>query len=314
MELEILESDEFEIECLGEQEVTVYDIEVEDNHNFFANDILVHNSCYLNFGGLVEKILPGEMDDRKISRVILQFCRDKVEPFIEKCYEELGQILNAYENKISMKLETISSTAIWVAKKNYALYMYSNEGIEYDPPKVKVTGIKAVKSSTPAVCRNSIKDAIKIMLTKTEPELHKHIESFKTEFMKMDFEQIAFPRGVSEVDLYANSDGTTKNKTPINTKAAITYNNLIKKFGVESKYGLIGNGDKIKFAYLKEQNPYGSNVIASLKGNLPKEFNAEKYLDYNLQFEKTYIQPITGLLNSINWTAEEKSTLDEFLS
>jgi hypothetical protein len=253
--------------------------------------------------------MPDEKDHKKIARFIAKICAEKFEPFIEKCYEELQkEVLNSHKMKISMKRESISDSAIWVAKKNYALNVYINESVEYEKPKVKVTGIKAVKSSTPAKARDSIRDSIKIMLTGKEEDFQQHVADFKKSFMNMSFEDISFPRGVSEVP------SKIEKGTPINSKAAIVYNDLIKKFNLESQYPYIGNGDKIKFCYLKKENPYNCNVIASSGGNLPKEFKAEKYLDYEYQFDKVYVQAISGLLEVLNWNPEPIASLEDFFS
>jgi hypothetical protein len=194
------------------------------------------------------------------------------------------------------------------------MYVYSSEGVVYNKPKLKVVGIKAVKASTPAKCRTSIKSVLETMLTKDESSVQNEIAEFRNVFMSLPFEDIAFPRGISNVsDWYVPDVRNPKSKTPINVKGALLYNQLLKSKNISNKYEVISNGDKIKFCYLKTPNPWGVNVIAS-PDKLPKEFGAEPYLNRELQFEKTYLTPLNNVLQVIGWSAEKKASLLGFFN
>ena len=302
----------YTVEDLGEIEDYVYDIEVEDNHNFFANDICVHNSVYITLDELVKKVIPEGKSDQEISRILDQYCEKKLEPAIDRYYEELAEMMQASQQKMQMKRECIANKGIWTAKKRYILNVFNQEGVEYSEPKLKMSGIEAIKSSTPAVCRNAIKNALKIIMLKEESDLQEYVEKFRDEFTEFDFEQIAFPRGISDIDKWASKEGFVSG-TPIHVKGSILFNRLLKEHDIGDKYEQIGSGDKIRYAQLKQPNPYFSNVVAC-PDNLPPEFEIERYVDYDLQFEKSFIDPLQSILKAIGWNAEKVSTLEDWFS
>jgi DNA polymerase elongation subunit (family B) len=170
-------------------------------------------------------------------------------------------------------------------------------------------GIEAVKSSTPAVCRKAIIDALNIIMTQPEEELHKFIAEFKTKFCSLSFEEVAFPRSVQDLTKYERE----KKSIPIHVRGALTYNNKIKQLKLQKKYELIKDGEKIKFSYLKMPNPLHDNVITSFS-SLPSEFKLDEYIDYDTQFEKTFMAPLNAILAVINWHSEKQSTLEDFFS
>ena len=136
------------------------------------------DSIYLNLGPLVDAVYKGrEKTDQSVVGFLNTVCEDKLEPFISRSYEALATYVNAYEQKMIMKRENIASTGIWTAKKRYMLNVWDSEGVRYKEPKLKMMGIEAVKSSTPAPCREAIKGAIKIMMSGTENELVAFIDS-----------------------------------------------------------------------------------------------------------------------------------------
>jgi DNA polymerase elongation subunit (family B) len=237
---------------------------------------------------------------------------EKFEPFIDKCYQDLADRMNAFDQKMKMKLECIADKAIWTAKKRYILNVWNQEGVVYDKAKLKMTGIEAVKSSTPMACRNKIKACLDLVMNKDEDTMQKFIMDFREEFKTLSFEEIAGPRGVSNLTDYICKQGGMYIKgTPIHAKGSIFYNSLINKYKLNGQYDLIGNGDKIKFCYLKSPNPYAINVI-SAPGELPTQFGIEKFIDYEVQFNKTFIDPLSIILTAIGWSAEKRSTLDSF--
>jgi DNA polymerase elongation subunit (family B) len=219
----------------------------------------------------------------------------------------------AYQQKMFMKRETIANKAIWKAKKMYILNALDIEGIRFSEPQLKIQGIEAVRSSTPKACRTSIKEAIKIIMNKDEPSLHEYIANFKTNFMNMPFEDIAFPRGMKGLDVYKDNKTIYSKGTPIHVRGALLYNNYINKNGLGDDFKLIGNGDKIKFAYLKLPNHFRENVI-SVPDELPKELGLDKYIDYDIQLQKSFIEPIKSILETIGWEVEKTSTLESFFN
>jgi DNA polymerase elongation subunit (family B) len=238
-------------------------------------------------------------------------CEDKIQPFIDESYKELATYVHAYDQKMIMKREGLSDKGIWTAKKRYILNVYNNEGIQYNEPHLKVMGLEMVKSSTPATVRDKMKQLIKLIVTTDELTVQKFIAEFKEEFNSLPAEEISFPRGLNGLKEYSDSATLYKKGTPIHVKGAILYNHFLKQHGLTTKYQLIQEGEKIKFTYLKTPNPFKDSVV-SYPSRLPKEFGLQNYIDYDTQFEKTFLDPIKIILVSIGWETEKQSTLESF--
>jgi len=272
------------------------------------------DSVYLNMGSLVQKIYKGrEKTTQGIVSFLDKVCKVELEKYIESCYEELAEYLNAYEQKMYMKRECIADRGIWTAKKRYILNVWDSEGVRYEEPKLKMMGIEAVKSSTPAPCRQMIKDGLKLMMNGTEDDVIKFIDKCREEFKKLPPEQIAFPRTASDVRKYHSSSTIYAHKTPIHIRGALLFNHYIKEKKLTNKYSLIGNGEKIKFVYLKKPNIIQENIISFIQ-DFPKELGLDKYIDYELQFEKSFIDPLKSILDSIGWSVEKTVNLELFFA
>tara|TARA_Y100000114_G_scaffold156180_1_gene182453 strand:- start:1381 stop:2265 length:885 start_codon:yes stop_codon:yes gene_type:complete len=270
------------------------------------------DSIYLNLGPLVDVIYKDkEKDSESIVSFIDTICEKTLEPFIDQSYRELAEYVNAYDQKMFMKRENIADRGIWTAKKRYILNVWNSEGVQYHEPKLKMMGIEAVKSSTPAPCREMIKDALKLMMNGTEDDVIKFIENSRKEFRKLPPEEIAFPRSVSDVTKYKSSNMIYMKGTPIHVRGALLFNHYIKKHNLTNKYSLIGNGEKIKFCYLKKPNKIHENVISFIQ-DFPKELQLDKYVDHDLQFEKSFIEPLRIILDSIGWKVEKTANLESF--
>lgn len=296
---------------------------IEKKMNLFLNNILKTkdvdyviasdtDSIYLNFGGVVDTYLSKYKEDKgKVVTMIDQICQDQLEPYIDKCYKELAEYVNAYDQKMQMKRENIADRGIWTAKKRYILHVWDSEGVRYEEPKLKIMGIEAVKSSTPAPCRSMIKSGLKLMMTATEDEVIDYIEKCRSEFLKLPPEQVAFPRSISDVQKYKAVSAVYAKGTPIHVRGALLYNHYIKEAGLDNKYTPINNGDKIKFLYLKKPNTIQENVISFIS-DFPHELGLGKYIDYELQFEKAFLEPMKTILDSIGWNVEKVNNLDSF--
>ena len=276
------------------------------------------DSIYLNLGPLVNKIHNSELeslsnDPKKVIKLMNKICEEKIQPYIDRSYEELANYVNAYQQRMEMKRESLADKAIWTAKKRYILNVYDSEGVAYVKPKLKIMGLEAVKSSTPSACRTKIKEAIDIIMTKTEDDLHKFINDFRNKFKDLPPEDIAFPRSVNGLGEYSDDANIFKKGTPIHVKGALVYNHLLKNKNLTKRYELIKEGEKIKFLYLKQPNIFNNNTLAFLSV-IPKQFDAEQYIDYDLQFEKSFLEPLTIILSSINWNSEKVDSIDSFFT
>jgi len=268
------------------------------------------DSIYVTLDKLVEQTCKDKTEDQ-VCNFLNKVVDSRIEPFLNKCFEELADYTNAFKNCMVMKREVIANKGIWVAKKRYMLNVLDEEGVRLSQPKLKIMGIEAVKSSTPQVCRGKIKEAIKIIMSKDEDTLQKFIADFKKEFFTMSAEQISFPRSCNNMKKYYDSNNIFIKGTPIHVKGALIYNHQVKEFKLKSKYPLIQEGDKIKFLKLVEANPFKFDVISYIT-TLPKEFNLQQYIDYETQFEKTFLDPMRFILQSIGWSQEKKANLEAF--
>jgi hypothetical protein len=214
---------------------------------------------------------------------------------------------------MEMKRESLADKAIWTAKKRYILNVHDSEGVVYAKPKLKIMGLEAVKSSTPSACRVKIKEAINIIMTQTEDDLHKFIERFREDFKKLPVEDIAFPRSVNGLEEYSDASNIYKKGTPIHVKGALVYNHFLRELKLTKRHQLIQEGEKIKFVYLKQPNLFNNNTLAFISG-IPKKLDAEQYIDYDLQFEKSFIEPLDIILSSINWNSERVESIEDFFT
>jgi DNA polymerase elongation subunit (family B) len=269
------------------------------------------DSMYLKLGKLVEKECSDLKDDQQIVDYIDNLCQTIIEPYIDKCYQELADYVHAYDQKMKMKREAIANKGIWTAKKRYILNVYNLEGVAYAEPKLKVQGIEAVRSSTPSACREYINHSLKLIMNSTEAELIKFIEQKRDKFKDLPFEDVAFPRSVRGLRKYYDSNSVYTKGTPIHVKGALLYNHLVKSKNLLKKYQPIGEGEKIKFSYLIEPNPLLNTVISS-PGSLPREFDLDEYIDYNMQFDKAFVEPLKNILDVIGWETEKRQTLEDF--
>lgn len=283
-------------------------LQTEDKDFVIAIDT---DSIYLTMEELIERVCPTKTTEQKIVYMD-KVCEDLFQPFIDTTYQKLSDYMNAYSQKMIMKREVLADKGIWTAKKRYILNVHNSEGVQYATPKIKVLGLEMVKSSTPAVIRNKLKDSIQVILNGTESDLHKYIIQFRKEFMQMSIEDIAFPRGVNGLKQYSGSPIYSKG-TPIHVRGSLLFNHHSKRLKLDKKYQPIREGDKIKFIYVKKPNPFNEDVI-SFAQTLPKEFGLHTFIDYDLQFQKTFLDAMQTVIDPLGWKVEETSSLEDFFA
>jgi len=290
----------------------------ENNLNNYLNTTLKTNkdyvvaidtdSVYVTLDQLVKQFKPVNPVD-----FLDKICSTALEGALTECYDRLYKSLGGIQNHMVMGREVIADRGIWTAKKRYILNVYDNEGVRYAKPKLKIMGIEAIKSSTPAICRQALKDIFKRIIETDEETVQSDIANFKIAFRQASAEEVSFPRGVNNLNKWTDRDTVYKKGTPIHIRGAILHNNLVTDKKLSRKIEKITSGDKVKFTYLVKPNPIKENVIAFID-YMPKQFNLDKYVDYNMQFEKTFLGAIEPVLDAVGWKSERSITLESFFS
>ena len=298
---------------------------IENKMNEYLNKILKSgdkdyviavdtDSIYLDLGDLVKNVFKGGTpSDEKVVNFLDKICKVELETYIESCYQELATYVNAYQQKMVMKRENIANRGIWTAKKRYILNVWDSEGVRYKEPKMKIMGLETQRSSTPAYFRDKLLKAYKIMIKGTNDDMIDYISDIKRETHQQSYIDIAFPRGCNGLEKYRSYSEIYKKGTPIAVRGALLYNHYLKQYKITNKFPLIQEGEKVKFIYLKTPNPIGQNII-SFFNTLPKEFKLEPYINHQMQFEKSFLEPLKSVIECIGWKHERTGSLSSFFS
>jgi len=264
------------------------------------------DSVYVNFKPFVDKFQPADP-----VQFLDKVCQEHFEPMFERSMQQLFDDMNCFENRMVMEREVIADRGIWQAKKRYILNVHNSEGVQYEKPKLKIMGIEAIKSSTPEVARGWMRELFPVLMSGTEEETQAYIRKCKDEFRKLRPDQVAAPRGVTDIDKWVDRQSVYKRGCPIHVRGSILYNNALKSKGLDKRYELIRNGNKMKYTYLRLPNPLKENVISFID-YLPPELGLERYIDYDLQFDKAFLDPVQSILDAIGWKSEPTATLEDF--
>lgn len=294
------------IEDLGIKDVEVFDLHTSNTNMFFGNDILVHNSNYLDFSTIFD-----DLDSKPIAEaldMIDEFCEGEFQSYLDKCWTELAEMMNCPRQRMYMKRENIADVGIWTAKKRYALNVWDSEGVRYKEPKMKIMGLEPIKSSIPERCREALKTAFKIVLTGEQDELHAFVDKFREEFNTLSFEEIANTTGVNGLEKYR----LLPKGTPFHVRGAIMYNRRVDEMGLEKTVEKIKEGDKVRVVYLQEPNPIGEKVVAA-PAYLPEELGLTEYIDHNAMFKKNFKEPLDRLLVLCDWLEKSTGSLMELM-
>lgn len=271
------------------------------------------DSIYVTFEKLIDKVFTEsqQKDTAKIIRFMDQICEEKFQPFIDKCYVELAKRMNAYDQKMNMKREVLADKGIWTAKKRYVLSVHNSEGVQYAEPKLKVMGLEMIKSSTPQAIREALRDALPVILHKTQSDLYTFINEFREKYNTLSVEDIAFPRSVNGIKTYGDPAHIYTKGTPFHCRGALVYNHHLKDKKLTNRYPLIKEGEKIKYVFLKVPNTVQENVISFIS-ELPKELDLHKYIDYDMQFEKSFLDALQIVVEPLKWKVRETASLEDF--
>ena len=299
---------------------------IEKSLNIYLNKILETkgvdyviasdtDSVYITFDELVSKVYGEGADTEKVVTFLDTIAKEKLEPFIDKSYQALYNVTNAYEQKMEMGREAIADKGIWTAKKRYILNLYDMEGVRFKEPTLKIMGIEAVKSSTPAPCRAKIKEALKIIMSGDEKMLNTFIQEFREEFMTLPPEDIAYPRSCNGLSKWRGTSELFRKGAPIHVKGAILYNHLVKKNKLDNKFPYILEGDKLRFLMLRQPNIYQASAFSFIT-SMPRELDIAAHIDYDTQFDKSFVEPLRFICEKINWLIDDsyglQGSLEDF--
>jgi DNA polymerase elongation subunit (family B) len=265
------------------------------------------DSGYFTLKGIVDKL--GISDKKEIVKAIETLYNKHLAKVIKDSFENLHVYMNSYQNKIRMARENIADRGIWTGKKHYVLNVLNKEGINYPEPKLKFVGLETNRSSTPMVCKDYMKKTIKLIMTMTENDVHNYISDCKKDFFKRSFSEIATPGTANNLRKYTSASNIYTKGSPMHVRGSLVYNQYLRKLGLD-KLPHIKSGDKIRFCYLQLPNPVFENVI-SVPDDLPDDLHLNQYIDYNAQFEKTFLSPIEKILQAIGWESNKTPTLED---
>jgi len=239
----------------------------------------------------------------------------EMQDYLNNFYDILGKkVFNIDKHRFEIKKEFVSKAGIWIAKKRYAQWIISDNGVPVD--KLDVKGLDVVRSSYPAAFRKFMGEVlIEILRGDTEEQLTNKVYDFKKDLVNMDVVKIAKAGAVKELSKYLpkKKEQTAmfqfKSGTPAHVKAAIAYNQLLTHFGLDKQYEPLKDGDKIKWVYLK-QNPYGLDGVAMNGYNDPKEIMdlVTTYIDYDKIFERELLKKLEDFYGALNWGEVLSST------
>jgi DNA polymerase elongation subunit (family B) len=260
-----------------------------------------------------------EWDDHTVAEKVNDIAGE-TQNYINDFYDLLSKrFFNIDKHRLEIKKEFVSKSGIWLAKKRYAQWIISDNGVPVD--RLDVKGLDVVRSSYPKAFRKFMGEVlIDILRDVPEDTLSRKVNDFKSTLHTLSVVNIAKNSSVKELSKYIPKGKQTQmfhfmKSTPAHVKSAIAFNQLLVHFKCAYKYAPLRNGDKIKWVYLK-QNPFGLDGLAFRGDNDPDEIMdmVRSYIDYDKIFERELLGKLQDFYDALNWgdVISNKKTAEQF--
>lgn len=303
----VIITDDFTVECIGEHEEYVYDIEVEETHSFFANNILVHNSVYYHIEPFVNKKFGGDDKANAHNPEVVDWCdrfeQQVIQPIIKDTIKQYSEVLNIFdEDKIGVEREIIADAAVLVAKKKYFARVLDSEGVRYDlnDPYIKIMGLEIAKSSTPKWVKMKLEESIGVILDQDQAGVRAWRDKTRLEFLDQDIEDISMVQGISSLDYNLGDKGV-----PQGSKSALSHNAWVMQQGLEDEIPLLQAGEKYKRCYIKEPNRFGAEILSYADSKIPHIIKKDGIYDYSRNFKVQLEQPLERMVSCMGYRIED---------
>jgi DNA polymerase elongation subunit (family B) len=259
-----------------------------------------------------------EWDDNQIAQKVNDIAGE-TQNYINQFYDLLAKrFFNLDKHRLEIKKEFVSKAGIWLAKKRYAQWIISDNGVPVD--RLDVKGLDVVRSSFPKSFRKFMSEVlVDILRDKDENYLSNKINDFKDTLPNLYVGDIAKNSSVKNLTKYATKKTETmfsfKSGTPAHVKASLAFNQLLIHFKCPFKYAPLRNGEKIKWVYLKV-NPFGLDALAFRGDNDPDEIMdfIKSHIDYDKIFERELLTKLQDFFTSLGFGSviNSKSKAEEF--
>jgi DNA polymerase elongation subunit (family B) len=288
-------------------------LDTEDKDYIVTSDT---DSLFIQVKDLILKRKPelADADQETIVKEVLQVATEVQKVANDNLHTLVQELFNVkYPDEphyFELKQEVVLDRGYFAGKRRYAQHIVNKEGVPTDELDVK--GLDLMKSNFPPLFRKFGEHLInEIMFGKPKADIDKQILDFRTELRTIDWQKILKPTGLKKMSEYLAAPPRAGEifsklglKCPINTKAAIIYNDILRFKGLDKKYPTFQVGDKMYIAYLKT-NPYRVDVIGFNGYNDPPEIMEliEKYIDRDGLFDSVLKNKLESLYSDLGWGA-----------
>jgi len=284
------------------------------------------DSIYIHAEPLLKHLYPnfdemsGEDKDDVLEEVALKYqdiITDSYNTLATDCFNVHGK------HMLEMKTECVIRSAYFRATRRYAQWITKQEGIVKESLDVK--GLEFKKANFPPVLGKFFHKAlVDVLKGAPQNEIDNRVKEFKNQILDGDIPltELGNPTSVKTLNKYTERKAragellsTVAKGAPAAVRAVIRYNDLLRFWNLTNKHGLITQGTKVKWIYLKP-NPYQIDALAYLDYDLPPKIRdfMEKYADRKKVFESILLNKLEGFYSDLGWTLSLNPYKDKFFN